>query len=104
MTKSKGKGRGRRSALPPDKLEYLESHLPEFLALQPHLGEFWAKVERGYFGRWKVEDELGLPALDVEGVSIEDVGVSEEHQLAVGQAQEKTKKVIRLFSMTPSFY
>jgi hypothetical protein len=58
------------------------------------LGELWAKVERGYFGRWKVEDELGLPALDVEGVSIEDAGVSEEHQLAVGQAQEKARKVI----------
>ncbi|KAJ7301971.1 hypothetical protein DFH08DRAFT_978300 [Mycena albidolilacea] len=86
--------RGRRSPLAAEKLEYLESHLAEFQEAQPNLKKFWAKVEKGYFAKWKVEVELGLPILDTEGVSIEDSGVSEEHQTAIGAAQQKVSKSI----------
>jgi hypothetical protein len=85
--------RGRRSPLAAEKFEYLESHLAEFQEAQPNLKKFWAKVEKGYFAKWKVEVELGLPILDTEGVSIEDSGVSEEHQTAIGAAQKKVSKV-----------
>ncbi|KAJ7860581.1 hypothetical protein B0H14DRAFT_3622291 [Mycena olivaceomarginata] len=86
--------RGRRSPLAAEKLEYLESHLAEFQEAQPNLKKFWTKVEKGYFAKWKVEVELGLPILDTEGVSIEDSGVSEEHQTAIGAAQKKVSKSI----------
>jgi hypothetical protein len=85
--------RGRRSPLAAEKLEYLESHLAEFQEAQPNLTKFWSKVEKGYFAKWRVEVALGLPILDTEGVSIEDSGVSEEDQKAIGEAQEKVKKV-----------
>jgi hypothetical protein len=86
-------GRGRKSQLGADKLAYLESHFPEFQELQPNLGRFWTKVEQGWNDKWPVELDLGLPMLSTQGVLIEDTGVSVEHQVAVGEAQEKNKTV-----------
>ncbi|KAJ6575803.1 hypothetical protein B0H10DRAFT_1963766 [Mycena sp. CBHHK59/15] len=84
-------GRGRKSLLGADKLAYLESHFPEFQELQPNLGRFWMKVERGWNEKWPVELDLGLPMLSMQGVLIEDTGVPVEHQVTVGEAQEKNK-------------
>ncbi|KAJ7912798.1 hypothetical protein B0H13DRAFT_1874509 [Mycena leptocephala] len=64
-------GRGRKSQLGADKLAYLESHFPEFQELQPNLGRFWTKVERGWNDKWPVELDLGLPMLSTQGVLIE---------------------------------
>ncbi|KAJ7259601.1 hypothetical protein B0H12DRAFT_1070012 [Mycena haematopus] len=86
--------RGKTSKLGAEKIEYLESHWAEFQANQPHLTTFWKKVERGWFVRWKVEAELGLPIPQTEGVSIEDSGLTPEEEAAVGEAQQVAKGVI----------
>jgi hypothetical protein len=86
-------GRGRKTPLSAEKLAYLESYFPEFQELQPNLGRFWTKVERGWNEKWPVELDLGLPILSTQGVLIEDAGVPVEHQVAVGEAQEKNKAV-----------
>ncbi|KAJ7835922.1 hypothetical protein B0H14DRAFT_3461007 [Mycena olivaceomarginata] len=83
--------KGKTSPLPADQIEYLESHLEEFLEKKPRLGKFWTKVEKGWFLKWSVEDDLGLPAIDTH---IEESELSEEQQTAVGLAQEKVKKTI----------
>ncbi|KAJ7725126.1 hypothetical protein B0H14DRAFT_2641377 [Mycena olivaceomarginata] len=83
--------KGKTSPLPADQIEYLESHLEEFLEKKPRLGKSWTKVEKGWFLKWSVEDDLGLPAIDTH---IEESELSEEQQTAVGLAQEKVKKTI----------
>jgi hypothetical protein len=85
-------GRGRKSKLSSAQLDFLESHVAEFLALQPHLTRFWTKVEKGWFRVFPVETDLGLPLLDTEGVLIEDSDMPADHQLLVGQAQEKNER------------
>ncbi|KAJ7834687.1 hypothetical protein B0H13DRAFT_2369774 [Mycena leptocephala] len=87
-------GRGRKTLLSAEKLAYLESYFPEFQELQPNLGRFWTKVERGWNEKWPVELDLGLPILSTQGVLLEDTGVPVEHQVAVGEAQEKNKATI----------
>ncbi|KAJ7609749.1 hypothetical protein DFH06DRAFT_1346225 [Mycena polygramma] len=86
--------RGRQSPLPKDKLEFLESHFPEFLAKQPNLGRFWVDVVKEWFIRWPVEHRLGLEVISTHGVLIEDSGLSQEHQKLVGDAQEAEKNII----------
>ncbi|KAJ6499598.1 hypothetical protein C8R47DRAFT_1211889 [Mycena vitilis] len=86
--------RGRQSPLAKDKLEFLESHFPEFLAKQPHLGRFWVDVVKQWLIRWPVEHRLGLEVISTNGVLIEDSGLSPEHQKRVGVAQEAEKNII----------
>ncbi|KAK7027717.1 hypothetical protein R3P38DRAFT_3190799 [Favolaschia claudopus] len=85
--------KGRKSPLPADKTEYLESHLPEYFALKPNFGGFWKKVERGWFEKFPVEPSLGLP-LRLPGVAIEDSGLPPEQVTAIGIAEIRDMKVI----------
>jgi hypothetical protein len=82
--------KGRKSPRSAEQTEFLESHLAEFMELQPRLTTFWVKVEKGWFQKWKVEDDLNLPTL---GDGIEDCELSEEQQTMIGTAQAKMKQV-----------
>ncbi|KAJ7775861.1 hypothetical protein B0H14DRAFT_3508365 [Mycena olivaceomarginata] len=77
--------RGRKTPLPPDQIEYLESVYPEWLEKRPHLRSFWAEVERGWFAKWPVEPKLGLP---IASTSIEESELSEADQKRIGDAEE----------------
>ncbi|KAJ7846746.1 hypothetical protein B0H14DRAFT_3454233 [Mycena olivaceomarginata] len=83
--------KGRKSPRSAEQTEFLESHLAEFMELQPRLTTFWVKVEKGWFQKWKVEDDLNLPTL---GDGIEDCELSEEQQTMIGTAQAKMKQKI----------
>ncbi|KAJ7896235.1 hypothetical protein B0H14DRAFT_3425591 [Mycena olivaceomarginata] len=45
--------KGRKSPCSAEQTEFLESHLAEFMELQPRLTTFWVKVEKGWFQKWK---------------------------------------------------
>ncbi|KAK6971785.1 hypothetical protein R3P38DRAFT_3241885 [Favolaschia claudopus] len=92
-------GRGRKSQQPPDKLEYLESHLPEYLAKRPNLGTFWGKVERGWAAKWPAAVALGLPLLDSSGVAIEASARTAQEQLALATAEEKDRNAMHNWFM-----
>ncbi|KAK7044327.1 hypothetical protein R3P38DRAFT_3176599 [Favolaschia claudopus] len=78
--------KGRKSQLPADKAAYLESFWPEFLELQPHLGNFWIKVVRGWLQNWPVERRLGFPLVDSTGAAIGEDARSPQETLAIGAA------------------
>ncbi|KAJ7312761.1 hypothetical protein DFH08DRAFT_973277 [Mycena albidolilacea] len=83
--------RGRKTPLPPDQIEYLESVYPEWLEKWPHLRSFWAEVEQGWFAKWPVEPKLGLP---IASTSIEESELSEADQKRIGDAEEVMRGVI----------
>ncbi|KAF8198369.1 hypothetical protein K438DRAFT_1759732 [Mycena galopus ATCC 62051] len=85
-------GRGRKSLLKADQLEFLETRLPQFLAVQPNVLPFWVKVEREWFEIWKVEPELGLP---IQNTLIEASGLVEDQEMAIGNAQARVKDIER---------
>ncbi|KAK6981630.1 hypothetical protein R3P38DRAFT_3460266 [Favolaschia claudopus] len=87
-------GRGRKSQLPRDQQDYLESHYAEFIQIKPHLDNFWGRVERGWTSKWPVEVRLGLPLLNPDGVAIEESGRSQAEKLAIATAEEKERKSI----------
>ncbi|KAK6988885.1 hypothetical protein R3P38DRAFT_3290862 [Favolaschia claudopus] len=88
-------GRGRKSTLPQDKAQFLESHLPEFLEKQPNVAGFFKKVERAWSAKFPVETRLGLPLSDSAGVVIDVSERTHEEQLAIGAAHAKDSGIIQ---------
>ncbi|KAK7030154.1 hypothetical protein R3P38DRAFT_3189110 [Favolaschia claudopus] len=86
--------KGKKTKLPADKTAYLESFWLEFTELQPHLGNFWIKVTRGWLQNWPVERRLGLPLVDSTGAAIGEDARSPQEALAIGQAIETENKVV----------
>ncbi|KAJ7826183.1 hypothetical protein B0H14DRAFT_3467814 [Mycena olivaceomarginata] len=93
------KTRGPKTKRSPEQTEFLESHLPEFLAKQPNLATFWPSIERGYFALWPEEPNLGLPIVDR---SIEDSGLTDADLKLLGDAEAKTTKKEKRLANAPA--
>ncbi|KAK7063354.1 hypothetical protein R3P38DRAFT_2756299 [Favolaschia claudopus] len=87
-------GRGRKTTLPQDKTEYLQSFYGEFLRKQPHFGTFWGDVERGWSLKWPAAVALGFPLLNPAGAAIEEDDRTVEEGLAIAAAELKDRKII----------
>ncbi|KAK7016879.1 hypothetical protein R3P38DRAFT_2785319 [Favolaschia claudopus] len=89
-------GRGRKTTLPQDKTEYLQSFYGEFSRRRPNFGTFWGDVERGWALKWPAAVALGLPLLDPAGAAIEGNDRTTADQLAIAAAELKDRKAIQI--------